>query len=389
MKKIVLIISGSIAAKKIYELIKLFDTKKIMVTCVLTNSAIKFVNKNKLKKISNNKIYYKNLFNYDHINLSRNHDVVLICPASANIIAKCAQGFADDFASTFLLASNKPLFIAPAMNKEMWNNFSTQKNVKQLQNNGVNFIGPVNGNLACGEIGNGRLEKLEIIAETINYYVKAKKLLKNKKVVITSGPTQSYIDPIRFISNNSSGKQGFAIAKILSYLGCKVYLVSGPTNNLTPDNVNLKKVIKTQEMYKQVLKLMPCDIAIFTAAVTDFEIKKLSYNKISKKNLTKISLVKSVDIIKKISKLKKLRPKLVIGFAAETKNLIKNSKKKKIDKGCDWILANKVSKKNPAFASDNNKITFIYENKSENWRKMSKLNIAKKLSDKIIRFFQN
>ena len=389
MKKIVLVISGSVAAKKIYELLELFIEKKIFITCVLTNSATKFVDKQKIRKITKNKIYYRDSYNYDHINLSRNNDAVLICPASANIIAKCAQGLADDFASTFLLASNKPLFIAPAMNKQMWDNSSTQKNVNELKVNGVNFIGPIKGNLACGEIGNGRLEKLDIIVNTINFFLNAKKLLKNKKVIITAGPTRTYIDPIRFITNNSSGKQGYEIAKILSYFGCKVFLVSGPTYNSKPYNVIEKKVENTNEMYKKVINLMPCDIAIFTAAVNDFELKKTHTNKIKKNNLKVIKLSKSIDILQTVSKLKKNKPKLIIGFAAETNNLIKNSKNKRKIKGCDWILANKITKNNPAFSSDFNKITFISDRKTETWSRMSKTNIAKKLSDKIVKFFKN
>ena len=347
------------------------------------------IDKKEIKKCINGKLYYDSLKSKKkmlHIELTRNSDLVVVCPATANTIAKFANGFADDLASTALIASNKQILFMPAMNTEMWNNKINKTNVKLLQKNGVEFVGPDYGYLSCGEVGIGRLKEVNKINEIILNYIKKTKKLSNTKCLVTAGPTIEAIDPVRYISNHSSGIQGYEIAKQLMLNGAKVTLVSGPTNIEPPQNINFIEVKSAKEMNLAVKK-SNVDIAIFAAAVSDIKPKKEEKIKIKKKKLERIMLKQNPDIIKNISLRKKNRPKIVIGFAAETANYLQNAKKKMFEKKCDMIILNNINKKNNVFGSEYNKVTFVTNNKIEKLPKMTKIDVAKELINKILHNF--
>ena len=380
--KILFIISASIAIKKCYGILAQLTNQKIFIDCIVTNNAKKMINSKDLKKNISGKIYSdsseKNNTMF-HIKLTRKTDLIVVCPATANIIAKYANGFADDLASTSLIASNKQIIFIPAMNAEMWNNSINQKNVSKLMKMGVEFIGPEYGHLSCNEIGLGRLSNAKKIHSILIQYINRSKTFKNKKCLITAGPTLEPNDPIRYISNHSSGKQGYEIAKQMIQAGARVTLVSGPTNIQAPYQAKLIKVKTAKEMYIAAKKHSGVDIAIFTAAVNDVSPIKLFNYKIRKENLKKIILKKNTDILHNISLLKKNRPNIVIGFAAETTNHIINAKKKLKSKKCDAIIVNKIDNNNKVFGSDHNKVSFVKNNYVKNLKKMSKVNVAKEL----------
>ena len=395
-KKILLIITGGIAAYKSLDLIRKFREQECDITCILTKAGSEFVTPLSVESLSENKVY-TDLFNLTdehqmgHIQLSRMADVVLVSPATANIISKIAYGISDDLASTVLKATNKPIIIAPAMNVQMWLNESTQRNIKILKNDGINFIGPENGSMACGEYGEGRLSETDkIVEETLDftetYYSQP---LKNLSAIVTAGPTQEMIDPIRFISNESSGKQGYVIAGRLSQLGAKTTLISGPTHIEPPANCNLIKVRSANEMLNACENNLPSDIAVCAAAVGDFKVDKFNNEKIKKigDNLN-LELSENVDILKSIGTRNSKRPKLVIGFAAETNNLIDNATKKLNSKGSDWIVANDVSG-GKVIGKNHNEICLISNRGIENWPKMTKSDVAKKLSQRIVNYFSH
>ena len=393
IKKVLLIISGGIAAYKSLEIIRIFIKNNIKVTSILTKGGSKFITPLSVASLSSSKVYSE-LFDLEnesemgHIQLSREVDIILVAPASANIIARTANGFADDLASTVLLASNKPIFFAPSMNVEMWKNTITQKNINKLKLNNIKIIGPEPGDLACGEEGYGRMSEPEEIFKFLLSTYKKKTLKIN--ALITAGPTYEAIDPIRFLGNRSSGKQGIEIAKSLVSLGAKVSLILGPTQEHIPSNIKVINVTSAKEMLIETKKFKNTDVAICTAAVSDWSIKKPSTLKIKKNNSKSLlNLVNNPDILENIAKRKINRPKLVIGFAAETNDLEKNAKKKLLNKKCDWILANDILKNKNIFGGDKNKITFISNSKIEKWKKTSKTNIADKLALKIIDFMQN
>ena len=379
--KILFIISASIAIKKCYGILAQLTNQKIFIDCIVTNNAKKMISSKDLKKNISGKIYSdsseKNNTMF-HIKLTRKTDLIVVCPATANIIAKYANGFANDLASTSLIASNKQIIFIPAMNAEMWNNSINQKNVSKLMKMGVEFIGPEYGYLSCNEIGLGRLSNDKKIQGILIQYLNRSKIFKNKKCLITAGPTLEPIDPIRYISNHSSGKQGYEVAKQMILSGAKVTLVSGPTNIQAPYQAKLIKVKTAKEMFTAVKKHSEVDIAIFTAAVSDASPRKLFNYKIKKENLKNIILKKNRDILQNISSLKKNRPNIVIGFAAETTNHINNAKKKLQSKKCDAIIVNKIDN-NKVFGSDHNKVSFIKNNYVKNLKKMSKANVAKEL----------
>ena len=324
-----------------------------------------------------------------HIQLSRMADAILIAPATANIISKMTHGISDDLASTVLKATNKPVLIAPAMNVQMWINASTQRNIEVLKNDGINFIGPEIGSMACGEYGEGRLsETSTIVRETLDFiYAYYSKPLKDLSAIVTAGPTQEMIDPIRFISNESSGKQGYAIADRLSQLGAKTTLVSGPTHLDPPANCNLIKVRSANDMLNACENSLPSNIAVCAAAVGDFKVEKFNNEKIKKSgNTLNLELNENVDILKSIGTRNSKRPKLVIGFAAETNNLIENATKKLNSKGSDWIIANDVSN-GKVIGKSHNEICLISNRGVENWPEMTKSDVAKKLSQRIVDHF--
>ena len=389
-KKILLIICGGIAAYKSLELIRLFKKKGIYVKTILTKSATKFVTPLSITSLSQEKVY-SDLFNHenesemDHISLSRWADMILIAPATANTISKLSYGMSDDLASTVVLASDKTIFLAPAMNVRMWEHPANKENLLKLQNYGYQIIGPEIGDMACGEYGEGKMTEPENILEFLNN--SSKKIINNKKfkALVTAGPTHEYIDPVRYISNKSSGKQGYEIANSLKKNGFETTLISGPTNLKPNSGINLIKVNSAEEMYNATLKNLPTDVAIFSAAVADWKVKTVEEEKIKKEKNLNLSLEKNIDILGHISKHNSLRPKIVIGFAAETNNLVKNSKKKLSEKNCDWIIANDVSDTSIGFGSDFNEITIFYKDKNfEKIKKMKKSLLADEIIERVI-----
>ena len=376
-KKVLLIICGGIAAYKSLELIRILRKNNNKIKTVLTKSGKEFVTPLSITSLSNEKVYtdifdYKNESEIDHISLSRWADVILIAPATANTISKISNGLADDLASTLVLASNKKIFIAPAMNVRMWEHKTNKENIKRLNEFGYGFIGPEIGDMACGEYGEGKMSEPEKIFDSLDKYFKNIEDNKRKKVLVTAGPTRENIDPVRFISNYSSGKQGYEIARAFSENGFETTLITGPTNLKIPENVRCIEVISGDQMLNETIKNLPVDIAVFTAAVSDFKIKSYSDNKIKKTENLKLSLEKNIDILSYISKHNSLRPKIVIGFSAETNDLEINSLKKLNSKNCDWIVANDVSKKDIGFNADDNEVSIFYKNKSS--EKISKTN---------------
>jgi len=390
--KILFIISGSIAISKCYDILNALKKIKVEVNCIITNNAKKLLDTNKLKRNITGKIYTDASERKEkmlHINLSRENDLVVVCPSTANTIAKFAYGFGDNLASTTLLASNKPIIFIPAMNTMMWNNPVNKKNVHYLKSIGVDFIGPKTGKLKCGEFGEGRIQDTKNIVDILLSRLETNTQFINKKCLITAGPTLENIDPIRYISNYSSGKQGYEIAKQLVNRGAKVILISGPTNIQPPLNIKLIKVKTADEMLIQTNKHNKrIDVAIFCAAISDFKVKKISSTKIKKNSLTTLKLVKNIDVLKKISTQKNTRPKFVVGFSAETDGKILAKKKLK-EKNCDMIIYNKISKKNKVFGLDENKISILTKNKIINYSKFSKLKCANLIVDSIYDEFKN
>ena len=386
-KKILLIICGGISAYKSLELIRLLKKSNAEIKTILTKSAKEFVTPLSIASLSQNKVY-DDLFNVenetemDHISLSRWADVIIIAPTTANTISKLAKGTSDDLASTVVLASNKKIFLAPAMNVRMWEHPSTQENINILRKYNYRIIGPEIGDMACGEYGEGKMSEPETIFNEIKNFLLNQ--IKNKKIkaLVTAGPTKEYIDPVRYISNNSSGKQGYEIAKSLSNRGFDTTLISGPTNLKISENINLIKVETAEEMFKATQKNLPTDIAIFSAAVADFKVIEKYSRKIKKENKLTINLEKNIDILNYVSNHNSMRPKLVIGFAAETNELDKNASKKLRDKNCDWIIANDVSKNDRGINSDYNEVVIYYKNKD----KKDKLSLKKKseISEEIV-----
>jgi len=389
-KKILLIICGGIAAYKSLEVIRLLRKNGSSVKTILTNNAKNFVTSLSVTSLSQEKVY-TDLFNsdneseMDHISLSRWSDLILIAPATANTISKISFGLSDDLASTVVFASDKKIFIAPAMNVRMWEHQSNKDNLKKLIDFDREIIGPEIGEMACGEYGMGKMSEPETIINHINNYFKKLENNKNFRALVTAGPTHEYIDPVRFISNKSSGKQGYEIARSLNENGFDTTLISGPTNLNPIKDINLIKVKSADEMLEATLNSLPTDVAIFSAAVADFKVKIKEKEKIKKDKISELSLEKNTDILGHISNHNSLRPKLVVGFAAETNSLKNNSLKKLSEKNCDWIIANDISKNDIGFESDFNKVSIFYKNNSEeNLPKMKKSSIANEIVNRII-----
>ena len=391
-KKILFIICGGVSAYKSLETIRLFKKNNAEVKTILTKSAKEFITPLSVASLSQGKVY-DDLFNIenesemDHISLSRWADVIIVAPATANTLSKLSRGSSEDLASTVILASNKQVFLAPAMNVRMWEHQSTLNNIKKLKNYGYKFIGPVIGEMACGEYGEGKMtDPLDIFNE-INSYLHYQ--IKNNKIraLVTAGPTNEYIDPVRFITNKSSGKQGFEIAKSLSKRGFETTLISGPTNLNISNDINLVRVETAEEMFKATQKCLPTDIAIFSAAVADFKVKKKNKNKIKKQGDLVINLEKNTDILSYVSNHNSMRPKLVVGFAAETIDIDKNAIYKLSTKNCDWIIANDVSKQDRGFESDYNEVTIHYKNSKYEKEKLfrkKKSEISEQIVDRIV-----
>ncbi|MDA7547055.1 bifunctional phosphopantothenoylcysteine decarboxylase/phosphopantothenate--cysteine ligase CoaBC [Candidatus Pelagibacter sp.] len=385
-KKILYIICGGISAYKSLETIRLFKKNGAKIKTILTNSAKEFITPLSVASLSQGKVYsdlfsVENETEMDHIALSRWADVILIAPATANTISKLAQGTTDDLASTVVLASNKEIYLAPAMNVRMWEHESTKHNLKKLISYGYKLIGPEVGEMACGEYGEGKMSEPDKISNEINNYFLNLKKNKKLKALVTAGPTNEYIDPVRFITNKSSGKQGYEIAKSLSKKGFDTTLISGPTNLKIDHDVKFIEVETADEMFMETQKNLPADVAVFSAAVADFKINKKYKNKIKKQDSLNLNLEKNVDILSYVSNHNSMRPELVIGFAAETDNIENNAEKKLNNKNCDWIVANDVSNKKIGFSSDFNEVTIYYRDKNK-----EKLSYKKKseISDEIV-----
>jgi len=392
-KKILLIICGGISAYKSLELIRLFKKQGAKVKTILTKSAKEFVTPLSVTSLSQGKVY-DDLFNaeneaeMDHISLSRWADIILVAPATANTISKLSVGSSDDLASTVILASNKNIFLTPAMNVRMWEHPSTKKNLNKLKSYGYKIIGPEVGNMACGEFGEGKMTEPKDILQIIETYFSGLKKTQKLKALVTAGPTNEYIDPIRFITNKSSGKQGYALAKSLAKRGFQTTLVSGPTNLQIDDGINLIKVETADEMFKATQENLPTDVAIFSAAVADFKIKEKKNEKIKKQENLNLKFEKNIDILNYVSKHNSLRPKLVIGFAAETNDIQENAQKKLIEKNCDWIIANDVSDNSIGFDSDFNEVSIFYKDskiKNEKLTIKKKSEISEEIIDRVIK----
>ncbi|MBC8299763.1 MAG: bifunctional phosphopantothenoylcysteine decarboxylase/phosphopantothenate--cysteine ligase CoaBC [Pelagibacterales bacterium] len=391
-KKILLIICGGISAYKSLEIIRLLKKRGATVKTILTKSAKEFVTPLSVASLSQEKVYddlfsVENESGMDHISLSRWSDLILIAPATANTISKLSKGSSDDLASTVVLASDKDIFLAPAMNVRMWEHPSTKENLNKLKKYSYKIIGPEIGDMACGEFGEGKMtEPNEIVRQIESFFFN---LNKNKKfkALVTAGPTYEYIDPVRFITNKSSGKQGFELAKALSKKGFETTLISGPTNLKINNDINLIQVETADEMFKATQNNLPTDVAIFSAAVADFKIKEKKREKIKKIDYVNLNLEENIDILNYVSNHNSLRPKLVIGFAAETHNIEENSKKKLMAKNCDWIIANDVSNKSIGFDSDFNEVTILYKDKKIDDEKLymkKKSEIADEIIDRVV-----
>ena len=392
-KKILLIICGGISAYKSLELIRLLKKKGVEIKTILTKSAKKFVTPLSIASLSKGKVY-DDLFNseneveMDHISLSRWADIILVAPATANTISKLSAGSSDNLASTVILASDKNIFLSPAMNVRMWEHPSTKQNLNKLKSYGYKIIGPETGDMACGEFGEGKMTEPKDIFQTIDAYFA--KFNKNQKLkaLVTAGPTKEYIDPVRFITNKSSGKQGYALAKSLAKRGFQTTLISGPTNLQVDDNINLIKVETADEMFKATQENLPTDVAILSAAVADFKVKKQKNEKIKKNDYLHLELQKNIDILNYVSNHNSFRPKLVIGFAAETNDVQENAQKKLIEKNCDWIIANDVSNNSIGFDSDFNEVSIFYKDKefkNERLTIKKKSEISEEITDRVIK----
>ena len=367
-KKILIVVGGGISAYKSLDLIRLLKKNNVDIKTILTKSGKEFVTPLSITTLTKNKTF-EDIFDknseaeIDHIALSRWADLIIVLPTTANFMTKLSIGKAEDLATTVLLASNKDILLVPAMNVRMWLHKATQRNLKILQDYGYHFIGPEKGEMACGEYGEGKMSSPRQIYSYLKNYFNQKNLVKNKnfKALVTTGPTREYLDPIRYISNESSGKQGYEVALALKKLGIKTKLIAGPSNLISSKDLKIKKIISAKEMMNEVKKSLPVDIAVCAAAVADFKPINKSKNKIKKNtsNIDNIRLEKNPDILDYLSKNNKARPKIVVGFSAETENVIQNSKIKIKEKYCDLIIANDVSKKDSGFNSEYNKVSII------------------------------
>ena len=388
-KKILLVICGGISAYKSLETIRILKKNGCKIKTILTKNAKEFVTPLSIVSLSQSKVYV-DLFNVDnesemdHIALSRWADLVLVQPITANTISKLAKGSSDDLASTVILASNKPIFIVPAMNVRMWEHASTRENLEILKKFSYKIIGPEIGEMACGEYGKGKMTDPQAILNKIDNHLQMIKRNNKFKALVTAGPTNEYIDPVRYISNKSSGKQGYEIAKSLSRNGFQTILISGPTNLTINDEIKLIKVETAEEMFKETQKNLPVDVAVFAAAVADFKIVNKKDIKIKKQDKLTIELEKNVDILSYVSNHNFMRPKVVVGFAAETNNLEENAIEKLRDKNCDMIIGNDVSNKKIGFDRDINEVTIFYKNnKKEKLFAKNKSIISDEIVDRV------
>ncbi|MCZ6638154.1 MAG: bifunctional phosphopantothenoylcysteine decarboxylase/phosphopantothenate--cysteine ligase CoaBC [Alphaproteobacteria bacterium] len=385
-KRILLIVSGGIAAYKSLDLVRELRRGGAQVRTILTEAGAKFVTPLSLAALTEEKVY-SDLFSLTdesemgHIRLSREADLVVVAPATANILAKMAQGLATDLATTALLATDKPIMVAPSMNVRMWEHRATRANVETLIARGVMVVGPDAGELACGEEGEGRLAEVSEILAAIGGYFEAGAPLIGRHAIVTSGPTFEPVDPVRFLGNRSSGKQGHAIASALARMGARTTLISGPVAEPDPAGVDVVRANTALEMKAAVEAALPADIAVMAAAVSDWRVKAPADQKIKKgaKGPPRLELVENPDILAEISRPGNARPKLVIGFAAETENIVAGGQAKHQAKGCDWILANDVSAGTGVLGGERNTVHFIRDEGVEDWPPMAKDALAERL----------
>ncbi len=391
-KRLLLVISGGIAAYKSLELIRRLRERGAAVRVILTRGGAEFVTPLSVAALSESKVYQE-LFSLTdesemgHIRLSREADLVVVAPASADLLAKMAQGLCDDLASTALLATDKPVLVAPAMNAMMWAHAATQANMATLKSRGVRQIGPEAGDLACGEIGTGRMaEPMQILAAIESYFGTAAPL-SGRRAIVTSGPTFEAIDPVRFIGNRSSGKQGHAIAAALARRGATTVLVSGPTGEPDPAGVEVHRIESAEQMLAACRAALPADIAVCAAAVADWRPAKTAERKIKKaaSDPAPIALLRNPDILANLAAAGNERPRLVVGFAAETEDLIANARKKLAAKGCDLIVANDVSADSGTFGGSENTVHLVAMDGVESWPRLTKQDVAERLADTIVR----
>jgi phosphopantothenoylcysteine decarboxylase/phosphopantothenate--cysteine ligase len=390
-KRILLVIAGGIAAFKAQELVRLLRKREASVRCVLTAAGARFVTPLALQALTEDKVYTE-LFSLTdesemgHIQLSRNADLLVVAPATANILARMAAGLADDLATTVLLATDKPVLAAPAMNVRMWTHAATAANVEMLRKRAIHFVGPNDGVMACNEYGPGRMSEPEEIVAAIEGLLTTEKPLLGKSALVTSGPTREAIDPVRYISNHSSGKQGHAIAAALVQLGAEVTLVSGPVNVPDPAGVRVVKIDSADQMLAACLAAGKVDVAVCAAAVADWKMAKPATAKIKKKAGAAppvLELTPNPDILATLSKRGPQRPTLVVGFAAETENLVANAIEKRTRKGCDWIVANDVSPATGTFGGERNTVHLITAEGVQAWPTLSKDRVAMQLAGAI------
>ena len=389
-RRILLIIAGGIAAYKSLELIRRLREQGAAVRCILTDAARQFVTPLAVSSLSEDKVY-GDLFSLTdesemgHIRLSREADLIVVAPATADLMARMAAGLADDLAATTLLASDKRVLIAPAMNAQMWAHPATAANHATLAARGVLRVGPGAGELACGEVGFGRMAEPAEILAAITEFFSADRRLAGRRALVTSGPTREPIDPVRYLSNHSSGKQGHAIAAALAASGAETVLVSGPTQEPTPPGVRLVPVETAQQMLAACEAALPVDVAVMAAAVSDWRVAQAAEQKLKKngKGPPPLRLVENPDILATIAHRHNDRPALVIGFAAETENVVANARAKRAKKGCDWILANDVSPGTGTFGGDSNAIHLIDGDEVEHWPVLSKQEVARRLAERI------
>jgi phosphopantothenoylcysteine decarboxylase/phosphopantothenate--cysteine ligase len=388
-RNVLLIIGAGIAAYKSLALIRRLRERGVAVRCVMTEGATNFVTPLSVAALAEHKVY-QDLFSLTdesemgHIRLSRENDLLVVAPATADLMARMSAGMADDLASTVLLATDKPVLLAPTMNVMMWNHAATQANVKLLRTRGIVTVGPGSGDLACGEVGSGRMaEPHEIIAAI--EYVLSPRPLEGASALVTSGPTYEPIDPVRFIGNRSSGKQGHAIAAALARAGARTTLIAGPTHEPDPPGVALVRIETANEMLAAVERLLPVDVAVCAAAVADWRVATPANAKLKKgrDGAPSLSLVENPDILTRIGQAGARRPRLVVGFAAETEDVIANAQAKLKKKGCDWVLANNVSPGTNAFGGDRNTLHLVTASGVEDWPTLSKLEIAARLVERV------
>jgi phosphopantothenoylcysteine decarboxylase/phosphopantothenate--cysteine ligase len=393
-KRLLLIVSGGIAAYKSLDLVRRLKERGIELRCILTAGGAEFVTPLSLSSLSGEKVY-EDLFSLTdeskmgHIRLARDANLIVVAPASADFLAKMAGGLAGDLASAVLLTSDSPVLVAPAMNVAMWEHAATRSNMALLEERGVRRVGPEAGNLACGEVGEGRMAEVAQIITAIEKILVPDTSLAGRHALVTSGPTHEPIDPVRYIANRSSGKQGHAIAGALARMGAETTLVSGPTNQPDPEGVNVQRVETALQMFAICQAALPVDVAVCAAAVGDWKVNDLAYSKLKKSANAPpvLALSENPDILASLSQAGNLRPALVVGFAAETENVAQQAAAKRKAKGCDWILANDVSHHTGTFGGDENTVQLIDGEGAEDWPTMTKLQVAECLARRIAYYF--